>query len=389
MGSGGIVKKILFLTGTRADFGKISPLIKVVEKHYNLEYIIFATGMHTLERHGLTINEIYKAGFRNNTFVFFNQVQDEPMDLVLANTISGLARYVNEYQPDMIVVHGDRGEALAGAIVGAMRNILVAHIEGGELSGTVDELIRHSVTKLSHIHFVSNQQACSRLIQLGEVPNSIFIIGSPEIDKMLTSDLPTLDEVLTSYSIPNNKFALAILHPVTTEHEHIVRQADIFIYALTKSNLDYLVLYPNNDQGSAQILHAYQKVMGHPRLTFRPSIRFERFLTLLKNCSFIIGNSSVGIRQAPVYGVPSINIGSRQANRYSYESIINSEWNPQSILAAINKALVMPRSKSSRHFGYGESAALFLQALQNEKLWKINPQKQFIDLQGSVEQQTP
>ena len=149
------MKRILFLTGTRADFGKLRPLIQQVDAHPNFEAVVFVTGMHTLELYGYTVLEVRNAGFRN-LHVHMNQFPNEPMDLVLANTISGLSRFVHEETPDLIVVHGDRVEALAGAVVGALRNILVAHVEGGELSGTVDDLIRHAVSKLSHLHCVAN-----------------------------------------------------------------------------------------------------------------------------------------------------------------------------------------------------------------------------------------
>src|SRR5690606_22832815 len=177
-------KKILFITGTRADFGKLKPLINVIKSSSDFEYKIFGTGMHMLSKYGNTIHEISKSGFADNLFEYMNQVEGEPMEVILANIIVGVSRYLHENPVDLIVVHGDRVEALAGATVGALRNILVAHIEGGELSGTVDELMRHAITKLSHLHFVASDVARKRLLQLGESEDSIFVIGSPDIDVM-------------------------------------------------------------------------------------------------------------------------------------------------------------------------------------------------------------
>ncbi|MPY01274.1 MULTISPECIES: UDP-N-acetylglucosamine 2-epimerase, partial [unclassified Salinivibrio] len=165
------MKKILFLTGTRADFGKLKSLIGKVESHPHFEAYVFITGMHMMAKYGMTAREVEKAGFKN-LYTYINQNSYDSMDITLAKTIQGLSDYVAETSPDMIVVHGDRVEAMAGAIVGALNNILVAHVEGGEVSGTIDELIRHSVSKMSHIHFVSNQMAKSRLIQLGETESS-------------------------------------------------------------------------------------------------------------------------------------------------------------------------------------------------------------------------
>ena len=195
-----MAKKIVFLTGTRADFGKLSSLMDSVESDNTFECHIFATGMHTLEKYGNTFDEIQKKGYKNVT-IFHNQTDVNQQDLILARTITGFSEYVKRISPDMIIVHGDRIETLAGAVVGSFNNILVSHIEGGEVSGTVDELVRHAVSKLSHIHFTANSEATERLIQLGESKNSIFTIGSPDIDVMTNVELPTINEVLNHYQI--------------------------------------------------------------------------------------------------------------------------------------------------------------------------------------------
>lgn len=372
-------KKILFLTGTRADFGKLKPLMKVVEGSASFECAIFVTGMHTLSRYGYTVDEVKKAGFKN-IYMFMNQIHGEPMDLILANTIGGLSRYVQEYDPDMIVVHGDRVEALAGAIVGAFSNILVSHIEGGEMSGTIDGLIRHSVSKLSHLHFVSNNEAFNRLRQLGEDPNTIFIIGSPDIDAMLSQNLPPIDQVRQYYEINFEKYGIVLFHPVTTEVDIIDSQAEDFVDALIESGINYVVIYPNNDQGCEKIFAAYKRLKNNPSFRIFPSLRFEYFLTLLKNARFIIGNSSAGIREAPVFAVPSINIGTRQKGRFYYRSILNVKGDKEEILNAIQKIEMQLPLEPCLHFGEGNSAQRFLEALEEDRLWQTPKQKQFLDL---------
>ena len=213
-------KKIVFLSGTRADFGKIKSLIQILENHSNFEPYIFATGMHMLEKYGKTVIEIEKCKF-SNIYSFSNHTSEKTMDLTLAKTIEGFSKYVKEIQPDLIIIHGDRVEALAGAIVGALNNILVSHIEGGEVSGTIDDLIRHSVSKLSHIHFVSNEAAKQRIMQLGELETSVKVIGSPDVDIMFSASLPTLNEVKRYYEIPFDDYAVVMFHPVTTEVEKV------------------------------------------------------------------------------------------------------------------------------------------------------------------------
>ena len=372
------MKKILFITGTRADYGKLKPLMLEVQRSPELECCIFATGMHLVSRYGMTINEIYKGGFRN-VFPYINQDSSlhSRMDLALANTIQGIAHYIREAQPDLIVVHGDRVEALAGAVVGALSNVLVAHIEGGEVSGTVDELIRHAVSKLSHLHFVANTEFAERLVQMGENEDSVFVIGSPEIDIMLSENLPGLEEVRKHYEIPLHSYGILIYHPVTTELEALRRNVEAVAGAAEASNMQFVVIYPNNDHGCDVILECYQRLRGNPNFHVIPSMRFEYFLSLLKHATVIVGNSSAGVREAPVYGVPAINIGTRQMNRFRHYSIRNVPEEKDAILEAL--ADPPPRIRSQK-FGTGDSARLFMQYLMNGRVWGTPRQKHFCDL---------
>ncbi|WP_265349932.1 UDP-N-acetylglucosamine 2-epimerase [Neisseria meningitidis] len=187
------MKRILCITGTRADFGKLKPLLAYIENHPDLELHLIVTGMHMMKTYGRTYKEVTRENYQH-TYLFSNQIQGEPMGAVLGNTITFISRLSDEIEPDMVMIHGDRLEALAGAAVGALSSRLVCHIEGGELSGTVDDSIRHSISKLSHIHLVANEQAVTRLVQMGEKRKHIHIIGSPDLDVMASSTLPSLEE---------------------------------------------------------------------------------------------------------------------------------------------------------------------------------------------------
>jgi UDP-N-acetylglucosamine 2-epimerase (hydrolysing) len=371
-------KKIVFLTGTRADFGKIKSLIQILESHQAFEVFVFVTGMHLQREYGYTLIEIERCGFKN-VHIFENYTHETTMDLTLAKTIEGLSAYAKEVSPDMIVVHGDRVETLAGAIVGSLNNILVAHIEGGELSGTVDELIRHSVSKLSHIHFVSNGEAKKRLRQMGEIQTSIYTIGSPDIDIMFSNDLPNLDVAKKYYEILFDNYAIVMFHPVTTEAGAMKRQAIDFVAALEEDTHNYVVIYPNNDLGSRSIIESYKNLKNNERFRVFPSLRFEYFLTLLKNAQFMIGNSSAGIREAPYYGIPIINIGTRQQNRAIHAEIINVDYDTKSISEALQNIDQNQIIKTTSDYGRGNSAELFLESMLNSDLWEINHQKQFRD----------
>lgn len=373
------MKKILFLTGTRADFGKIKSLILILESNPDFEVFVFVTGMHLQHEYGYTLLEIERCNF-SNVYTFENQTHETTMDLTLAKTIDGLSGYIKKNQPELIVVHGDRVETLAGAIVGSLNNILVAHIEGGEISGTVDELIRHSVSKLSHLHFVSNDSAAKRLVQMGEIENSIRVIGSPDVDLMFSDQLPCLDIVKEYYEIPFKKYAVVMFHPVTTEAAYMRKYARDFVSALINDSHNYVVIYPNNDLGSRAILEEYKNLKGNPRFRIIPSLRFEYFLTLLKNSQFIIGNSSAGIREAPYYEKPIINIGTRQQHRSLYQEIIHVDYDVNNIGKALNQIDNHQVKSHYGAFGQGNSAQLFLDALNGKSVWEINHQKQFRDL---------
>jgi UDP-N-acetylglucosamine 2-epimerase (hydrolysing) len=371
-------KKIVFLSGTRADFGKIKSLISILEERQNFDPYVFVTGMHLMETYGYTLIEIERCNF-TNVHAFKNHTCETTMDLTLAKTIEGFSEYTKTIKPNLIIVHGDRIEAMAGAIVGALNNILVAHIEGGELSGTIDELIRHSVSKLCHIHYVSNEKAKLRLIQMGETTNSIHIIGSPDIDIMFSNKLPSIEEVKSYYQIPFDNYGVAMFHPVTTEFDKIDYYAQNFANALLRDEKNYIVIYPNNDFGSEKIINTYQLLKDNPRFRIFPSVRFEYFLTLLKNSDFIVGNSSAGIREAPYYGIPTINIGTRQKNRALHSHIVNTSYDEESIYNALKLELTT-LEKSDQSFGNGNSAQLFLDSLMSNEFWKLNNQKQFIDI---------
>lgn len=371
-------RKIVFLTGTRADFGKLKSLIEITRAQPEFEVHIFVTGMHMLREYGYTLLEVEKSGY-DNIFPFVNHTHETTMDLSLAKTIEGFSNFVKTLSPDLIVVHGDRIEALAGAIVGALNNTRVAHIEGGEVSGTIDELIRHSVSKMSHAHFVSNTRAKERLIQMGELPEAVFEIGSPDVDLMLSDNLPSIETVKQYYEIPFAEYGIAMFHPVTTEYEQMKTYAKDFVDALLSSDQNFVVIYPNNDLGSAFILSEYKRLLGVQNIKVFPSIRFEYFLTLLKKARFMVGNSSAGIREAPYYGIPVVNIGTRQQNRALHQDIINSGYSKEDILSSLAIAAVSQFDKEDL-YGKGSSDKMFLEVLGSQEFWEINRQKQFVDI---------
>lgn len=370
-------RRIVFLTGTRADFGKIKALLRALDSEGPFEIFLFVTGMHLLSRYGSTWEEVRATGI-GHMYTFINQNHDDSMEAVFAKTVTGFSDYVRETQPDLVVVHGDRVETLAGATVGALAGIKVAHIEGGEVSGTVDELIRHAVTKLAHIHFVSNEEARQRVLQLGESPTSVHIIGSPDIDVMDSGGLPSLEEVRRYYEIPFEDYGILIFHPVTTELDRLRGDAATLVDFVISTGRNFIVILPNNDAGAHHIFDEYQRFAGVPSIRCFPSMRFEYFLAALRGARFIIGNSSAGVREAPHFGVPAINVGTRQFRRSDSPQVVNSELSPDALATALERAEALPRTPDMK-FGSGNSAELFLELMRSPGTWSTPVQKSFND----------
>ena len=375
------IKRVLFITGTRADYGKIKSLMKRMDASPEYEVYVYVSGMHLLAKYGSTYKEVLKDKYQN-VHVAFGQQYTQNMSYNMGNVLMSLSAYVEQISPDMILVHGDRIDALAGAVTGALNNILVAHIEGGEISGTIDDSIRHAVSKFAHLHFVCNEEAKNRIIQLGETRENIYVIGSPDIDVMMGEELPDIEEVKQYYDIEFDKYGIFMYHPVTTEVDELQEHMDEIVAALKASQKKFVVIYPNNDLGTDIILRKIgRELEGEENFRVFPSIRFEYFLTLLKKASVIIGNSSAGIRESGVYGIPAIDIGTRQQGRYSIRKLKNIQHvteNRDEILAAIEN--VGKYQVQCQSFGKGNSTELFLDVLGKQTIWNSDVQKKFVDL---------
>ena len=377
------MRKVVFVTGTRADYGKIKALIYTLNQSKEFEVYIYITGMHLLEEYGNTYKQVI------NDNVGFCYIEKDVrlcanMDENLGNTTLAFSKYIHDIRPDFIVVHGDRIDALAGAMVGMLNNIRVVHIEGGELTGTVDDSIRHAISKMAHIHMTANEETKSRLIQLGEAEDSIYIIGSPDIDIMLSDDLPDITTVKSGMGIEYSNYGIFIYHPVVTEVDRLEDYMNEIDEALIESDKNFVVVYPNNDMGSDIILRHLDDIRGKISAVFFKSIPFENFLILLKNADFIMGNSSAGIREACIYGVPCINLGTRQNRRFNtriLKNIISIQEKKDEIMSALDK-INMYRYVSF-YYGHGNSTTLFLNAMRREATYinpvKDNVQKSFID----------
>jgi UDP-N-acetylglucosamine 2-epimerase (hydrolysing) len=387
-----MTKKLLFITGTRADFGKIEPLALAAQAAgFNIGF--FITGMHMMARYGATKVEVKR--FKNAEFFeFVNQKAGDSQELVLAKTILGLSDFLHEYSPDLVVIHGDRVEALAAALVCSMKYIRSAHIEGGEVSGTIDESLRHCNTKLCASHFVSSNKARDRVLSLGEPANAIYTIGSPELDVHLRPTGVSLDTVKQHYQIPFDSegygygnsegegaaagYGIVIFHPVTSEVDTIGEQAASLFAALERSGQCFVVIAPNNDPGTEAIF-AVLNALPSARFRLIPSMRFAYFSELMRHASCMIGNSSAGVREAPFLGIPSLDVGSRQHQRASAPSLVHCSALDNGAIETFLRDYWGKRFTPDTGFGAGNAAQLFVDVLSSDGFWNDGLQKRFAE----------
>ena len=369
------MKKIVFITGTRADFGHIKSLIDICVKSNLYEVSIFATSMHLSSKHGYTINDIYEDDYKN-VHAYLSYKDNETMDETLANIIYGFSKYIKEIKPDLICVMGDRVEMMAGAIVGTLNNILTIHLQAGDISGTIDNSIRHAISKMCHAHFCANKIARERLLKMGENENNIFVIGSSSVDNIFNINLDLYDAIKKIYNINFNEYGILIFHPVTTEVNDIENQIRNLVDSIIESELNYIVINPNNDMGCDFIFNEYKRLEGNNRIKIFSSIKYKYFLSLLSNAKFMIGNSSSAIIEAPYFSIPVINIGNRQNERDLTNNIFNCGYEKEDIKKTVEKALKYD-DKIEGAYGKGNSAELFLEILSSDAFREIKKQKKF------------
>lgn len=337
-------RKILFITERRADYSRLKPIMKAVHQSDKLELQLLVTGMHLLKNFGETINVIKKDGFKIDAVLPTFSENDEDtgasMAMAIGKALINMPRIFKRLKPDIIFSGFDIGANFAAAITGMHMNIHVSHIQGGEVSGTIDEVIRHGITKFSHIHFPATAKSVQRIIKLGEDPKYVFNVGSPSLDTIKAMEYLPKQEIFSKYGLDSNKKLIILLqHPVTTEVDQTISQIDQSIRAIRNINKKYntqtIAIYSNNDAGGKTIVNQIKQ----SGIKFLPHIIYEDFLNLMRHADVLVGNSSSGIHEAPSFGLPAINIGSRQQLRERGRNIIDTHCNKKEIISVIEKAL--------------------------------------------------
>lgn len=334
-------KKILVVTERRADFSRFKPILDLIKKDKTIQYSLVVTGIHLIKKYGYSVNEIKESKHKiYKSFKMYENVtikNDDGASMVaaLGKAVTELSKIVKEIKPDVILSGFDIAANFAVTIVGAHMNIPVAHIQGGEVSGTIDESIRHAMSKFSHYHLVSNSDAKKRLIKMGEIKKNIFIVGCPSIEALKNQKKINYDYFLKKIGINiKEKYIIVIQHSVTSELDKVKFQIKETLKAIKKSNIKTLFVCPNNDAGSLYILKEIKK---NKKLYFSPTLTLEEYKNLLKNCFALLGNSSSGIHEASSFYIPVINIGTRQRGRLRSKNIIDCPHESNKILYYIKK----------------------------------------------------
>ncbi len=339
------MKKICVVTGTRAEYGLLKPLIKRIDCDKDLKLQLVVTGMHLSPEFGLTYQEIEQDGFaitERNEMLLSSDTPNGITKSVGLGTI-GFADIFTKIEPDMVIILGDRYEAFAAAAAAMVHRIPIAHIHGGELTlGAIDDAIRHSITKMSTLHFTSTKEYKKRVIQLGEEPDHVFCVGALSVENIKTQNLMSREKLSQSIGFSlDMTYVMVTFHPVTLENNTAGEQFENLLAALEQYKEYHIIFTKANADTDGRIIN--QKIdqyveWNHDRAIAFVSLGMIRYLSALQYCEMVIGNSSSGITEAPSFHVPTINIGNRQSGRIRAESVIDCGNRVEEISAAIEKA---------------------------------------------------
>ncbi len=332
-------RHIAYVTGTRADYGLVRNTLAAVALHPRLKLSVLATGMHLMPEFGATIREVERDGFDLHKIPATYRKDDQAsVPEFLGTFILGLTHLLRTLRPDFLLLLGDRAEMLGAASVGLYLGIPIAHVHGGEVTSTVDEPVRHSISKLANLHFPATLRSARRLLRMGERAEHVHRVGAPGLDGIHDGLLDTeaLDELFrVDCSRP---FAIVLQHPVSLDHQRSGYQMRQTLLAIKALGIPALVIYPNADPGARMLIQIIERFRGSLIRAFK-NIRHVEFLSLLKHASVLVGNSSAGIIEAASFKLPVVNIGPRQAGRERSGNVLDVEHDTKQITAAIRKAL--------------------------------------------------
>ena len=377
-----IKKKICVVINNRANYARIKSVLIAIKNNNKLELQIVLGSSAILNRYGAVSNIIKKDGFKINHIVY-TLVEGENLLTMSKSTGLSIIEFstaFDQLKPDIVLVVADRYETLAAGIAASYMNIVLAHTQGGEVTGSIDESVRHATTKLAHIHFPASLNAKKNIIKMGENPEKVYLVGCPSLDLIKKNQLDIDENFKKKYSkygvgelkIDFNKPYIVILqHPVTTEYEHIKKNIEQTIQAALKIQQQIVWLWPNVDAGSDIVSKSIRRVREEQKpknIRWQKNYNPEDYLKLIYNSSCLVGNSSSAIREGAFLGIPAVNIGNRQHNREHGKNIIHVDYNSKNILKAISKQIKKKKYSRNKIFGDGKAGERIGKILSNIKL---------------------
>ena len=363
-------KKIAVFTGKRGGFGAMLRIMRGVMEHPDLELMVIASDMHLNPTFGNTIDEV-RSRVPVDEVVDIGPYGDTALDrtVALGKVVQGLAPVLEKRRPDILLLLGDRGETLAAAMCAAEMGVVIAHIQAGDISGGLDDIHRHAITKLSHLHFSQNERQRQRVIRLGEDEWRVFNTGAPYVDNIVHAEHPGPDEALRTLGLePGGPYAIMLHHPDTYRPGESYAQAKAVLGALKAQEQRTIVVYPCSDPGYQGVLDALREFADVPYFQMFPSIDHQVFLGLMSGASFLVGNSSGGIIEAPYFRLPFVNVGLRQAGRDKAANVIDAAPEAKAIAQAMEQArsagFRARMDKDQAPFGDGNASRRILDVLE-------------------------
>jgi len=366
-------KIVCIVTGTRAEYNYLKPIIQKVHESELLEAKLIVTGMHLLKKFGYTVDIIKKDGIKIDKIIpMYDETDNSKAALgkAVGKAIIDFSYTFQEMTPDLLLVLGDRYEPFVAVIAASTLKIPVAHVHGGDVSSTIDENIRHAITKLSHIHFPATEKSAKRIERLGEEKDRIHLVGSTTIDNILKVRLLSRNELCKKLNLKmDEKIILCLQHPNIYESEKAGEQMALTLKILRELNLQAVIIYPNNDLGAELIIEEIERNRNHPKFRIFKNLERKIYLSLLKHSDLMVGNSSSGLIETPYFHLPVVNIGSRNENREKANNVINVNFDEQQLKKAILTALspeFREKCKSIKNpYGDGTAAEKIIKVLEN------------------------
>ncbi len=341
-------KKIAYISGSRADFGLMSAVLKAIEKSEALSLQVYATGMHLMPEYGETVNEVQKIFPHVKRIDCVFTSHDKPgMARFAGELLSRVVSLFSKDRPDVVLVLGDRVEMFTIATACLYLGIPIGHIHGGERTGTVDEVARHAISKMASLHFTAIKESGERLYKMGEEEGRIHLVGAPALDIILQEKLPTREEVCMRMGLnPAEQFILLVQHAVSDEVNEAGQQMEETLQAVKSFTLPILVVYPNTDPGGEKIIEVIERERSNPLFKIYKNIPYIDFLALEREAAVWVGNSSGALIEAPSFGTPVVTIGTRQRGRERARNVIDSSYHHEEIRKAIERSLSKPYRQS-------------------------------------------